>query len=227
MSANHFAYPSIRPDLLRSCADSDSEREIWIELVETLRPRIRGTIETLFLRVGRFPTREVVDDLEQEVYCRLLERDRAILRQFRGSSPGEAGQYIRRISASVTFDFFAAESAKKRTPPASQSPARPGEPWASPPVCRLPLPEQVLLESEAVEALWNACREILAGQENPPERLEVLRRVWYHGSTSREVAEASRGSWSPSKVSSLVARTRRRLRANGSLDRIPRPWSRR
>ncbi len=209
-------YPQLEPSLVRQCAHREFDPDPWWEFFERLRPRVRGVVQATLERSRRFPNRELVDDLEQEVYCRLLERDRAVLRQFRGESLGEAGEYLNRVARSVVLDFCDAEWAIKRTPRpipvlTDREPTlHPSDPLA------LPAPERRCQEQEALRQFWCFCRRVV-GPKDRKERLVVLRKVWLEGWTYSEVARASRGRWTRARVMSFVQRTQRKLRSLGVL----------
>src|SRR5437763_6633586 len=57
--------------------------------------------------------REELDDLRQEVWARLLARDGAALRGFRGERPGALRVFLGTVARSVALDHFRA----RRPPP--------------------------------------------------------------------------------------------------------------
>ena len=80
-------------DLLQSLAQAGPEDPRWRELVSRFRPRLRlvvlKTFQTEAARhpgLDTVPANEVVDDLAQDVFVRLLDSDRRALSRLSQSS---------------------------------------------------------------------------------------------------------------------------------------------
>jgi DNA-directed RNA polymerase specialized sigma24 family protein len=176
---------------------------------------LSATIRRVLVRAGVFPSRDRVEDLQQEVLCRLLERDRRALVLFRGATEGEAGLYLGRLVANVVYDCLRAERAAKRSP-------------SHPPRCfeellheehpaledRGQCPESRLLALERGDALREDCARAVL-RERSPERRRILALALLGGLSSRAIAGRIGRPWTPGAVDALVARARRRLAAEG------------
>ena len=99
--------------LLRQCAQ-DPETRQWVAFEQFFKPRLVAGITRALWRSHRDAHRGLVEELIQETYCRLLARDRRVLKAFKGESDGEACSYLMRIAESITFDRLRAEAATKR-----------------------------------------------------------------------------------------------------------------
>jgi RNA polymerase sigma factor (sigma-70 family) len=201
-------------DLVRTCSTSNDDGA-WEQLLARCGPRLRASIRRSLFRSGVFPTRDRVEDLQQEVLCRLLERDRRVLVLFRGSTEAEAGLYLERVIANVVIDHLRAESAAKRCPPraplcfedllAGECPALED---------REQSPESRLLALERGRAVLEGCARAVL-RERRPDRRRALALALLGGYSSHEIAERLGGAWTRGAVDALVARARRRLAADG------------
>lgn len=217
--------PDVAPDLLRACAEAPSEAVEWEAFLLAGAPRIRAAIRNSLLAAGAFPARDLAEDLEQEVFCRLLERDRRALTSFRGASEGEAGQYLRRIAATVVADALRAAAAHKRRPPLDPTSLADLHDGSAGLADRRACPEARLLARERAQGFLRRCRQIL-GRRATPERCRVIRLAWMRGLSSADVAEKMGGRWTRSAVDCLLHRLRRRLVAAGEACPV-RPGARR
>lgn len=212
-------YPDVEPQLIRQCAGGEEETETWYRFFERLRPRIQGVLKVTLQSNGHFPTRMLVEDLEQEVYCRLLERDRAVLRRFRGATQGEAGEYLNRVVRSVALDYLIHARASKRTPPPELVvQGKKEKPWI-PYACNLVFrvaPERFFLRRDALRRFWSVCARVV-GSVNTAEKLKVLRQAWIEGMSTRDMVEASRGRWTVESLGVFLQETEQQLRKLGIL----------
>jgi len=93
-------------DLLRECGEKLTDRALWTQFQE----RFQGLIFTYLMRALRLEriqddVADVVPDLAQEVYVRLIQHDGKVLRSFRGTTEFSAMAFLSRISASVAHDY--------------------------------------------------------------------------------------------------------------------------
>ena len=93
-------------DLLRECGEKLTDRALWTQFQE----RFQGLIFTYLMRALHLEriqddVADVVPDLAQEVYLRLIQHDGKILRSFRGTTEFSAMAFLSRISASVAHDY--------------------------------------------------------------------------------------------------------------------------
>ena len=99
--------------LAKACAHSD-KAEDWEEFVRRCAP----VVSLVAARVGRLwtggVTAAVVDDIVQEVFLKLCERQRRILRDFVPRADGSFLGLLRIVSTSVANDHFRRQSSAKR-----------------------------------------------------------------------------------------------------------------
>lgn len=199
--------------LVVRCAHAAPDADDWSRLVERLTPPLRGTVAfVLQLRSGRSRS-DLVDDLVQEVWCRLLAGDRRALRDFRGGSEHEATAYLRRIATGIVLDRLRRDAADKRPPEGAAVDA--GDEAAGLRLAdRRGCPERRLLAREEARRLAALCAE-LVGKSRRAERLEIARLALVEGWSSRQIASRLGLPWNAANVNSLLFRLRRRLAARG------------
>jgi RNA polymerase sigma factor (sigma-70 family) len=180
-----------------------------------LQRQIRGAVLHALAYYDEKGRAELVDDLCQEVWCRLLER-RALAR-FRGEGAASRRRYLRRIAVNVVVDDLRLRGARKRQPArllsldaARIELGRRFEPAES--------PERRLLARERLRALLALCRKVV-GDEARPERWRVARLGLLEGRPSVEIARRLGGTWSVIAIDSYLSRLRQRLGRHGV--RIP------
>jgi RNA polymerase sigma-70 factor, ECF subfamily len=99
-------------DLARLCAEQGSA-EAWQEFVR----RFTQPISLSVLRVARLwgiSSSSVVDDIVQEVFLKLCENNRKVLRDFVPRQPGSFQAFIRIVAASIANDAFRRKKTAKR-----------------------------------------------------------------------------------------------------------------
>lgn len=178
----------------------------WEEIVREHEGVMRARIWRLFERVGQPPGRDLVEEILQEVYCRLFED---ALRRWRGTTVPELLAYLITIAERTVVDHLRRVQANKRTGFREVSLGRRIEHIADP---RDPERDLLLTESQAV--LLRRCGDL-------PSRGGRRRNVWVarlallEGWTNQEIARAAGGRLSPANVACLVHRLRRRLARHG------------
>lgn len=108
-------------ELLKKCAQRPPDEAAWNEFVRRYHPVIRAKVAKTFNRKARevrecghmFPD-DLIEDLTQNVYIRLVgEKSRAI-KQFEGLHENSIYQYLGIISTNVVLDYFREAKALKR-----------------------------------------------------------------------------------------------------------------
>jgi DNA-directed RNA polymerase specialized sigma24 family protein len=199
--------------LARCAATPTAAAAEWTRLAEYLTPRLRGAVTGALTRCRTSFRGELVEELVQEVWCRLLAADRRALRDYRGGCGKEASAYLRRIAATVVYDRLRAERAGKRRPVrllALESPLLDSDRMADRSGC----PERRLLAREQLRGLERLCVELVAGRRRR-ERLIVARLALVEGSSSGEIVARLGAPWTVGRVNSFLFRLRRRLEAHG------------
>lgn len=160
-------------------------------------------------RFGLRPEPEQVEELVQEVYCRLLARPAAAVAD---RPKGQLWAYLHRIARSVVIDEMRSRSAGKRgggrcreeEPEALLEQPAPG-----------PSPEERLLAGERTELLRRRVRQLYPGAKGE-RNLRVLELSALEGMTSGEISRRLGGELSPSSVHTVLHRMRRHLAAAGA-----------
>ncbi len=182
------------------------------EIVRRFGRRLEAKAWRALAQLGETPRADQVEEVLQEVYCRLLDRD--ALTACRAANEGQAVSYLFRVVDSVVFDQMRRGRAAKR-----------GGGWATrsmPSAAERRLlrskvdpggtPEDRLLAAEQRRLLFARWRDI--GNEMQGERnLRILRLALIEGWSSREIARTHK--LSPSSVDTVVHRLRRRLSEDG------------
>lgn len=168
--------------------------------------RIRRALTLMAVR----PDPPVVEEILQEVYCRLLGA--GTLRRLRGRTPGELIAFLGTIAERTAFDHARQSRASKRDGAREVRLARRRmEQIPDPRQC----PERDLLLAETERLFLSRCRDL-------PERGPRGRNAWVarlalvEGWTSREIAQASGGRLSAAYVACLIHRLRRRFELEGA-----------
>jgi RNA polymerase sigma-70 factor (ECF subfamily) len=111
----HKASEDSAADMLRECGEKLTDRGLWTKFQD----RFQGLIFLYLMRALKMrgiheDTADVVPDLAQEVYLRLVQHDGRILRTFRGTTEFSVMAFLARISSSVVLDHLRAGSSEKR-----------------------------------------------------------------------------------------------------------------
>ncbi len=205
-------------DLLACCAAGAEDDSAWDAFIERIQGRVRGGVIAALTRCGEPRDPDFVDDLVQDVWCRLLERDRRILQRCRGTSEGEVMTYLRRVAASVVVDALRARGALKRRADDLVSISGEAE-WALRLVDRTSCPERRAIATQRLRMLLRACRR--GSRTHPVDRAFADRTARSdRGLELGEIAALFDGSWTRPAIDSTLYRVRRKLTRLGI--RIPR-----
>jgi len=199
--------------LFRRCLEgrgSEEWRQFQGRYESTLRNllwrRARGVVE------GQLELE--VEDLLQELYCRLLSAGRS--GRFLGRSDAELSRYLTRAAISVVADRRRALRAdKRRIPvpnPRDETTHRPLE-ERMPACSEEETPERRYLLREARRTFLRHCDRLVGTQRGA--KLGALRLALLDGCDSREVARRLGGALTPAQVDRLVHDLRRRLSREG------------
>src|SRR2546427_65277 len=105
-------------DLLRECGEKLTARSLWTEFQGRFQRLIfLYLMRALRLRRPQDDTCDVVPDLAQEVYLRLVQHDGRVLRSFRGTTEFSVLAFLGRISSSVVTDYQRQLATEKRRAP--------------------------------------------------------------------------------------------------------------
>lgn len=203
--------------LLRQCAEASPAEDCWSDLVERLTPWLYGAVGGA-LNLRRVSRRsDLVEELVQEFWCRLLAADRRALRGLRGGTDPEASAYLRRVVTTVVFDRLRRDGAEKRAlerDGMSRSLDDAADEARFELADRRSCPEARLLAREQGRALARSCARLI-GSQRRRERMEIARLAFVEGHSSLEIVERVGPPWSEARIDSFLFRLRRRLAALG------------
>ena len=201
-------------ELIHRCA-TERDSEIWREFQDRFgRPLAMGVRMTL-LRFDARVSEDEHQDLLQETYCRLLERQGRRLMSCRGEVESAISTYLSRVAENVVMDFLRGRNAAKRGGGVVVELRRNQLPDLADRV-RDPrrTPEERLLQRERRARFLASCNE-LVGKRSPQRDLHVLYLAFFEGFSSREICGRVGQGLKPGTVDSLVHRLRKRLVASG------------
>jgi RNA polymerase sigma factor (sigma-70 family) len=184
-------------------------QEAWDRFVGLHARQVEAAVRQAARSVGGAAERDELEDLTQEVYCRLLQRDSGELPEL--DHPARRFVYLRRVARSVIIDRRRAGAAKKR------GRGRLILSWDSVEIARqrdavdsAATPEERLLLRERSRDLLASCRRILRGRR-AERNLRIVRLAWVEGWNSREISKRLEGELAPSSIDTLLSRVRKRL----------------
>jgi len=114
-------------DLIAHLVEAGPEDPGWIEFLSRFERRVRLTVYRSFRIEAQHspgadadPSGEIVRDLTQDVFLRLLDSERRALARFKGRSENSIYTYLNTIAVNLVRDHFKKLRAQK-TPPAPAS----------------------------------------------------------------------------------------------------------
>lgn len=200
--------------LLGACA-SGSDPRSWEEFIRRFESAICHGLRRAQRRAAYWIDPEALDDLRQDVYCRLVEDGARVLANCRASTEAEVAAYLAKIAENVTLDHLRAGSARKRGGGRRETSIdEPGLNLANGSVGREPTPEERLLAEEDLRRFSRSCRRAVS--RSAVERdWRILQLALIGGYSSAEIAGLLGSGLSTSGIDSIVCRVKRRLRAQG------------
>lgn len=208
-----MGFEGARELVLRCAGRRDSGA--WREFKGKFEGRIVAGLLRGLRRTGLERPPLEVEDLVQEVYCKLLDNGCRNLLRCRGRAEEAISAYLGRIAETVAIDRIRAEVAAKRGrglvvnlaheedgPPSRQV----VDPQAG--------PEERLLWGESRRLFLERCA-LVVGPRTPRRDLAILYLAYIEGLSSREIARAIGDGLTPSSIDSTVHRARKRLEEKG------------
>jgi RNA polymerase sigma factor (sigma-70 family) len=103
-------------DLIRECGEKLTDRELWRQFEE----RFQGLIFVYVMRALRLrfiqeDIADIVPDLTQEVYLKLVQHEGRVLRSFKGTTEFSVRAFLGKISMSTVLDYHRRTSADRRS----------------------------------------------------------------------------------------------------------------
>ena len=184
------------------------ETGFWEELAGAHGRDMERCVARATRAVGWRATGEDIEELVQEVYCRLLERDGTGEAWARRPAP-QLWSYVHRIARSVVVDLLRSRAAKKRgaalrcdvRPEALAERRAPG-----------PSVEERLLARERVAHLQRRVCE-LSGAGQGERNLHILELAAVEGCTAAEISRRLAGALTASSIHTVLHRLRHQLAA--------------
>ena len=212
-------------ELVRRLVDAGPEDSAWLEFVSRFHDWIRRVTFRAYAAEaerGRgldagLPG-EVVEDLTQEVFVRLLDGERRALAHFQGRNENSIYTYLYTIATNLVRDHFKKLRAQRR-PPAARSLSEPLR-TADGPVEELTLgdvlfnstqsPEEWAQSAEFREKISEAVGRVSPGAASKRDRL-IFRLYFVEGLTLEEIASLRTVRLSVSGVEKRVVKIRTAL----------------
>jgi len=200
------------PDLVRECGEKLTDRDLWRHFQERFQGLIfMYVMRTLRLRHIRDDVTDVVPDLTQDVYVRLVQHDGRVLRSFKGTTEFSVRAFLARISASVVQDYQRHIGSDKRG--AQVIPidyATAGELNRRKPVDR---PE---VDSDQLSSIlsWIDMERVVEGdsdRKNARRNALIFQLHYINGFEAAEIARFPGFDLSKSGVQAILARLRKRI----------------
>lgn len=218
-------------ELVARLAHAGPDDPQWVEFFDRFQPRVRlvvyRTVQTerqRYMRADTGEVRELVQELSQEVFVRLLDGERRALRRFQGASENSIYTYLHTIAVNLVRDHFKRLRAQK-SPPRGASLEEPlpisatgGFPESSP-LLRDALattgasPEEEAAGSELRARIVSVVGRVSKGATSRRDRL-IFRLYFEEGLTVDEIAACRSIGLSASGVEKCLRRLRRALRAD-------------
>lgn len=195
--------------LITHCLAHRERLDLWQEFERRYRPRMMAGIRRGLAYAWDRPQPELLEELLQDCYCRLLERDGRALRCCLEMEVPRIGAYLVQVGRSVALDWLRRRGAEKR---GHNRTVRVDQRWLAEMGDGNPDAERDICARETLDSFWKTCREIVEASGNPAS-LEILRQVWLQQRPSREIAAGA--DLAVSSVDSMVCRMRRRLAERG------------
>lgn len=200
-------------ELFRLCTAGSRDDRVWAEFVLRFAPRLRAGVSRALRRLDQPAAPDQVDDLVQDVYCRLLERG---VGSFRGESEGEVLTYLQRTCDSVVVDRLRGRAAVKRGGRARIVELGEGDGALAEVVADGGTsPEARCLHRELRGLLLDGCRGGLGEGPWRERNLAIFELAVLDGWTSREIAAGFDWGLKVGSIDSVVHRQRRKLRQRG------------
>jgi RNA polymerase sigma factor (sigma-70 family) len=197
--------------LLARCAHSD-DPTTWRSFEKFFKPRLLAAITRTLWRSHQRRDADLVDELLQETWCRLLAGERRILKAFTGDTEGAACVYLMRVAESVTLDGLRRGAAIKRGSEFCLVRGHTAESLANRILDPTASPEARAVRRDLWKRFWQRCQH-LSGSRDVDRDLEILDLALFQGWTSREIAKSK--GLRASTVDTVIHRLRRRLGRHG------------
>jgi len=210
-------------ELIGKCTQRPVDQAAWSEFVRRYGGVIKASVLATYHRRAKqeierkqqFPDNQV-EDLVQQVYCRLIDDDNRALRQFSGTSENSLCSYLSMISVNVVRDHFREAKALKR-PKITFSLDQLIDEQRDAPILKDVTsrldgrPVAVSAQSLTLDEIENALQVVLTGN-NRERDLLIFKLRYYDGLTLEEIRDVLNLNLSTVSVGSVLNRTATKLR---------------
>jgi RNA polymerase sigma factor (sigma-70 family) len=207
----HKADETPAADLLRACGEKLTDRVLWTKFQE----RFQGLIFLYLMRALRLhriqdDVSNVVPDLAQEVYVRLVQHNGRVLRSFRGTTEFSVMAFLGRIASSVVQDHQRQITSEKRR--AQVIPIESGKNGELASIST----ESSEFDSNAIAAIlsWIDIERIVEGdpdRKNARRNALIFKLHYVDGFEAGEIASFPGFGLTRSGVETVLARLRKRI----------------
>lgn len=199
------------PDLIRECGIRLTDRGLWT----MFHDRFQRALFSFLLRSLKFHSRrddviELVTDLVQDVYMRLIEHKGEKLRTFRGETDASVSAFLARVSAGVVADHLRYEN-RGRTIGGNVISLQEARHREAAEVSKL---QRSDLDMESVISWIDIERVIAADPDHKhAERNALIFKLYYiDGLTAGEIARYPGFDITDKGVEAVLVRTRKRIK---------------
>ena len=202
------ALPSYK--LFGYCASRFDDDQYWEEFVRRFNQCLTLSVYQAYRRFSGEvqPPLEIVSDLLQEVYLKILKDKCSALRRFRGESEIEAEVYLMHIATSTTIDRLRRQhSVKRYVRTESLDHPRPPEELWNRRDNMIGLYTDELAENDVVKVL----RRAFTGK-NSKRNILIFLLHYRDGFTPQEIAKIDVFDLRPSSIAHILDRMRKKIR---------------
>lgn len=202
-------------DLVKRCAEESNDRLVWNEFYHRFDNHIRLMV-TRYCCLKHLQGRNLLDDLTQDAYIRLVKEDRKRLRNYIGENDKSIYSYLALVARTVVCEYEKKKNANKRRHHADplDKPVSPEEgglrlidilanPYA-------PAPDEKLMIESLRQEAERILGAIMTGNEKERDQQIFLYHI-YEELTPQQISE--RVALSPKRIRNIITTIRRRIKA--------------
>jgi len=199
-------------DLVKRCAEESHSRLAWKEFYHRFDDHIRSMV-TRFCGLKHLYGRNLIEDLTQDTYVRLVKDDCKRLRNYIGENDKSIYSYLAFVARTAVSEYEKKENAQKRQhrkkslyDPVDNEGLTLIDILANP---YAPLPDEKLMLESLRQEVEMILEEIIAGHEKDRDKKIFLDHV-YEGLTPQQISE--RVALSPKRIRNIITAVKKRLR---------------
>jgi RNA polymerase sigma factor (sigma-70 family) len=206
-------------ELIRMCAENPRNRALWAEFYHRFHDRIWGMVyrecQNKGLLANSKNAQQLLEDLVQDVYMKIVEKDCSALKNYVGASDNSIFAYLGIISINVVRNYVTSQRAKRR-PNIEKSinddfSAIKDSYWMLDPNANLNDAEERL----ALESLLKEIEEVLddcAKGKDQDRNKEIFKLCVYKGYSAEEVTSKFEFGLSSKRIGNLISELKKCVR---------------